>query len=520
MAVNLTTTATALATAQTTAQAPHLDSRWELGCEFDGDGDGVYNGADNCLTTPAAEIGDVNANGCAPSELDSDSDGLNDGTDNCVQAYNPNQEDQDLDCVGDVCDTYKDGDGIPNAIDKSWGGRSWVDASTTWSTTAKDGDTSAATIKNSGASLTYPDSYHWRLGKESYLTYIAGATESNWARLEAKMRGCITSVYDLPDCDTCQTTPDGIGFVIGQGSIFLGTNTVEITSDFWQTIDATAGDGQHYDGSYYCDYGPCSDIYLDWPMHPHNLGCAYDFAPGSGIDQQTTRWSVPSSQSSSFTITCGSELTTVEEGSLDYVATTTDGTEIVFTVTAGEDADAILYVDTDEGGNLIVENLSEAGAPVITFAIDGVQMGELEVGDEPIQVTSIDVSPNNINLKSKGKIKVAILSTDSFDATTEVDKSSLTFGSTGNEDNLVKCSEDQDANDDGLLDVVCHFNTQQAGFQADSVLGVLKGTTNGGSPIFATDSVRIVPPEKPESSPSSTSNGKSEGKGKGKGKGK
>ena len=56
----------------------------------------------------------------------------------------------------------------------------------------------------------------------------------------------------------------------------------------------------------------------------------------------------------------------------------------------------------------------------------------------------IDIKPgshhNTINPKSKGKIPVAILSTEDFDAPSKVDRDSLTFGSTGEEDSLAFCN--------------------------------------------------------------------------------
>ena len=101
--------------------------------------------------------------------------------------------------------------------------------------------------------------------------------------------------------------------------------------------------------------------------------------------------------------------------------------------------------------------------------------------------------PNAINPKSRGKIPVAILSTTDFDATSQVDKSSLTFGRTGDEDSLSKCTKsNEDVNGDGLDDVVCHFNTQDTGFQQGDTEGIVKGNTLNGVPIEGKDSVRIV----------------------------
>lgn len=102
-------------------------------------------------------------------------------------------------------------------------------------------------------------------------------------------------------------------------------------------------------------------------------------------------------------------------------------------------------------------------------------------------------NPNSINTKSRGTIPVAILSTPDFDATIEVDKSSLTFGRTGDEESLAKCTKsNEDVNDDGLEDVVCHFNTQDTGFQQGDTEGILKGKTIAGEPFEESDSVRIV----------------------------
>ncbi len=71
---------------------------------------------------------------------------------------------------------------------------------------------------------------------------------------------------------------------------------------------------------------------------------------------------------------------------------------------------------------------------------------------------------------------------------------SLTFGRTGNELSLAFCNPGgEDVNGDGLLDLVCHFDTPKTGFQTGDTVGVLKGKTVTGTPIKGTDSIRIVP---------------------------
>jgi len=118
---------------------------------------------------------------------------------------------------------------------------------------------------------------------------------------------------------------------------------------------------------------------------------------------------------------------------------------------------------------------------------------------ECVVTVDIDIKPgsypNAINLKSRGTVPVAILSTPSFDAPSAVDVGSLTFGRTGNEMSLAFCGEPEDVNGDGLSDLVCHFYTQKTGFQSGDTQGTLKGTA-AGTPIIGIDSVRIVPPAK------------------------
>jgi probable HAF family extracellular repeat protein len=107
-------------------------------------------------------------------------------------------------------------------------------------------------------------------------------------------------------------------------------------------------------------------------------------------------------------------------------------------------------------------------------------------------------SPGPINPKSHGKIPVAILSAATFDASTQVDRSSLTFGRVGDEPSLAFCSHTPtDVNGDGLPDLVCHFYTWAAGFQNRDPRGiaqaVLRGKTVSGISFSGSNSVRLVP---------------------------
>ena len=73
----------------------------------------------------------------------------------------------------------------------------------------------------------------------------------------------------------------------------------------------------------------------------------------------------------------------------------------------------------------------------------------------------------------------------------------------------------EDVNGDGLLDVVCHFYTQETAFQDGDTNGVLKGFTMDGVAIQGTDTIRLVPDNEKSNGKDDQKNDES-GNGKGK----
>jgi len=159
----------------------------------------------------------------------------------------------------------------------------------------------------------------------------------------------------------------------------------------------------------------------------------------------------------------------------------------------GPDADRWDFTDTsaaamgiDNRGRIAGEALYEG--QITAFLLT-------PVPDEPV---TIDIKPgrypNNVNLQNSWAIRVAILSTVDFNAPSQIDRDSLTFGRTGFEDSLAFCNpRGKDVNEDGLEDLVCHFLTEDTGFQSGDTDGLLEGKTVDGVPIGGRDSVRIIP---------------------------
>lgn len=146
------------------------------------------------------------------------------------------------------------------------------------------------------------------------------------------------------------------------------------------------------------------------------------------------------------------------------------------------DTGSTLGLAVDPAGNVVVAGASASGL--------GVKLTNAFV--------RIDIKPgeliNTINLKSGGKVKVAILSSATLDAPTAVDRTTLTFGRTGDEASLVRCDKKpKDVDKDGRPDLICRFSIRRAAFQLGETQATLKGKTVDGTPFIGSDSVQIVP---------------------------
>ena len=111
---------------------------------------------------------------------------------------------------------------------------------------------------------------------------------------------------------------------------------------------------------------------------------------------------------------------------------------------------------------------------------------------ETLQV-AIDIKPGSSpqhHPKSKGVIPVAILATDTFDATT-VNLLSVEFGSNGATEAHGR-GHIEDANKDGRLDLVLHFNTQDTGIQCGNTSASLTGQTFSEQEIEGGDGITTV----------------------------
>lgn len=153
---------------------------------------------------------------------------------------------------------------------------------------------------------------------------------------------------------------------------------------------------------------------------------------------------------------------------------------------------------SDEYGFGMLTGMYENGQPVNGDAVnglafylfDGVPLHFALSAPEVI----IDIKPgsdtNPINLKSKGVVPVAILTTGTFDAAT-VDPTTVRFAGAP----MLRWTL-EDVDSDGDQDMVLHFRTEQLNLDPSSTEATLTGETKDGTAFQATDVVQIVPVKK------------------------
>ncbi|MFC1981023.1 hypothetical protein ACFLVN_02110 [Chloroflexota bacterium] len=135
-----------------------------------------------------------------------------------------------------------------------------------------------------------------------------------------------------------------------------------------------------------------------------------------------------------------------------------------------------------------VVNILDSGAP----SYIGLDICEAELIPVTIDIKPCS-DPNSINLKSKGVLPVAILTTDTFDAM-EVDFTTVQLTGTLGSAGAIKAEVMDVCPYDGDVDMVVYFSTQDLRDVLDpsDEVATLTGETIDGTAIEGMDSVRIV----------------------------
>lgn len=180
----------------------------------------------------------------------------------------------------------------------------------------------------------------------------------------------------------------------------------------------------------------------------------------------------------------------------------TMGNTVVFTAdkTAGPDAEVFFEVSACGLGDMscvtacpVIETETQV-PPLGSFRRNGITIDVYGMGT---MMVDVDIKPgsmtNPVNLGSQGLIPVAILGSDVFDVTM-IDESTLAFGP-GGAMIAHRHAHLGDVNEDGIMDLMAHFRTQETGIMMSDTEACLEGYLMGGTPIMGCDVITIVPRE-------------------------
>jgi hypothetical protein len=155
------------------------------------------------------------------------------------------------------------------------------------------------------------------------------------------------------------------------------------------------------------------------------------------------------------------------------------------------------FTPSDNGS--VLEGTYKNGYPINLLFLSDVPIYLMETAVSEVEI-DIDIkpggNPNNINLKSKGVVPVAVLTTDGTDGFDAVDVDPDTVEFAGTKPIRWKIC---DVDDDGDNDMLFHFDTQELfenDLNEDSTVATLTGETFGGDTITGTDTVCIKPQKK------------------------
>ena len=166
------------------------------------------------------------------------------------------------------------------------------------------------------------------------------------------------------------------------------------------------------------------------------------------------------------------------------------------------------YITTPQGTTAFPTNLVIRADGTLSALTEGwagsveafADLVEAAVGDSVPREVGIDIRPgsdeNPVNPGAAGAIPVAILSEAGFDAVAEVDPATVLLAGAGvwvrGRATAPSCAA-EDANGDGLTDLVCRVDASAVQVLPGDTSAVLEATTYAGQALRGEDVIRVVP---------------------------
>lgn len=197
----------------------------------------------------------------------------------------------------------------------------------------------------------------------------------------------------------------------------------------------------------------------------------------------------------------GNHSLSITRDASDHIIMTWAGGEDPFF--SRDDSVQAFYALADSTGTFITDpmpfRISAAGVLLSQNGQGNAPILSIEPPDMEVHIDIVPGSSVNVIYQTVPLITVAILSSDGFDAVNGVDRSSLTFGKTGDEGSLSHCLSKQgrDVNGDGRGDLICYFHFSATGIVLGDTQAMLRGQTLNGTAFEGTDSI-IVRPRPPK----------------------